>query len=207
MVKRKLTSVIVLLFIGLASVGWAAQPLDELKAPIEEIVTILRDPTYRDISQREQQREEMWKVALNIFDFATIARGTLKRHRWKGLTSQQKQEFTDVFTRFVGNNYFNRIQGNYQDEQVVFLGQRMKSNSKALVETKILREEIEIPVDYSMWQRQGEWKIYNVYVEGVSLVGNYRNEFERFLQKQTPDQLIEQLKEKVAEQQEVAPAK
>ena len=207
MVKRKLISVIVILFIGLASPGLAAQPLDELKAPIEEIITILRDPRYKDISQREQQREKMWQVAQNIFDFEAIARSTLKRHRWKSLTSQQQQKFTDVFARFVGNNYFNSIQGNYQNEQVVFLGQRMKSNSKALVETKILREEIEIPVDYSMWRRQGKWMIFNVYVEGVSLLVNYRNDFERFLEDQTPDQLIERLKEKVAEHKEVAPTK
>jgi phospholipid transport system substrate-binding protein len=78
----------------------------------------------------------------------------------------------------------------------VFVEETMKSDIKALVETKILREALEIPVDYSMWTRGGTWRIYNVTIEGASLLGNYRNEFERVLQKESPDHLIALLKEK-----------
>ena len=114
-----------------------------------------------------------------------------------GFTKQERKDFTEVFTDFLGNNYFNQIQGKYRNEEVVFLGETLKTDTKAMVESKILREAVEIPVDYSMWKRDGRWRIYNVHIEGASLLGNYRNEFERVLQKEPPRQLIDKLKEKV----------
>jgi len=142
----------------------------------------------------------MWEIARKIFDFEAIARGTLTRFRWEGFIPRQREEFTDVFTEFVGNNYFNKIQGEYHNEEVVFLKQEMLTESKARVMTKIRRESIEIPVDYSMWMRDGGWKIFNVYIEGVSLLGNYRNEFERFLTNSSIQNLISELKKKVERQ-------
>jgi phospholipid transport system substrate-binding protein len=184
----------------MAHLAHGAQPLDELKGPIEQVINILRDPQYKDASKKDLQREKMWEIARKIFDFEAIARGTLTRYRWEGLTPGQREEFTDVFTEFVGNNYFNKIQGEYHNEEVVFLKQEMLTESKARVMTKIRRESIEIPVDYSMWMRDGHWKIFNVYIEGVSLLGNYRNEFERFLTNSSIEDLISELKKKVERQ-------
>lgn len=182
----------------------AADPMEALRGPIEQVIGLLRDPRYKDGANVEEQREKMWAVAREIFDFEAIARGTLKRHRWAEMTPAQHREFTDVFTDFVGNNYFNQIQGKYRNERVEFLDQIMRSENKAVVRTRILREAVEIPVDYSMWLRGGAWKIYNVNIEGVSLLGNYRNEFERILQKDSPETLINMLRDKVAEQKSTA---
>jgi phospholipid transport system substrate-binding protein len=180
--------------------AYGAQPLDELKGPIEQVINILRDPQYKDAAKKDLQREKMWEIARKIFDFEAIARGTLTRFRWDGFTPRQREEFTDVFTEFIGNNYFNKIQGEYHNEEVVFLKQEMFTESKARVMTKIRRESIEIPVDYSMWVRNDRWKIFNVYIEGVSLLGNYRNEFERFLTNSSIGDLISELKKKVDRQ-------
>ena len=185
---------------GMTHLAYGAQPLDELKGPIEQIINILRDPQYKDAAKKDLQREKMWEIARKIFDFEAIARGTLTRFRWDGFTPRQREEFTDVFTEFIGNNYFNKIQGEYHNEEVVFLKQEMFTESKARVMTKIRRESIEIPVDYSMWVRDGGWKIFNVYIEGVSLLGNYRNEFERFLTNSSIGDLISELKKKVDRQ-------
>ena len=92
-----------------------------------------------------------------------------------------------------------------RNEKVIFLDEIMKTEKKALVKTKILREAVEIPVNYSMWKRQGRWRIYNVSVEGASLLGNYRNEFEQILRKETPERFIEMLKEKVKTQNATGP--
>jgi phospholipid transport system substrate-binding protein len=185
---------------GMTHLAYGAQPLDELKGPIEQVINILRDPQYKDAAKKDLQREKMWEIARKIFDFEAIARGTLTRFRWDGFTPRQREEFTDVFTEFIGNNYFNKIQGEYHNEEVVFLKQEMFTESKARVMTKIRRESIEIPVDYSMWVRNDRWKIFNVYIEGVSLLGNYRNEFERFLTNSSIGDLISELKKKVDRQ-------
>ena len=191
---------LILIIFGITHLTYGAQPLDELKGPIEQVINILRDPQYKDASKKDLQREKMWEIARRVFDFEAIARGTLTRFRWDGFTLRQKEEFTDMFTEFIGNNYFNKIQGEYHNEEVVFLKQEMLTESKARVMTKIQRESIEIPVDYSMWMRDGGWKIFNVYIEGVSLLGNYRNEFERFLTNSSIEDLISVLKKKVERQ-------
>ena len=198
--KRTIFSALILISFGITHLAYGAQPLDELKGPIEQVINILRDPQYKDASQKDLQREKMWEIARKIFDFEAIARGTLTRFRWDGFTPGQREEFTDVFTEFIGNNYFNKIQGEYHNEEVVFLKQEMFTDSKARVMTKIRRESIEIPVDYSMWIRNDRWKIFNVYIEGVSLLGNYRNEFERFLTNSSIGDLISELKKKVERQ-------
>ena len=197
---KTVCSILILMSVGLIHLAYGAQPLDELKGPIEEVINILRDPQYKDAAKKDLQREKMWEIARQIFDFEAIARGTLTRFRWDGFTPRQREEFTDVFTQFIGNNYFNKIQGEYHNEEVVFLKQEMFTDTKARVMTKIRRESIEIPVDYSMWLRNDRWKIFNVYVEGVSLLGNYRNEFERFLTHSSIGDLISELKNKVEQQ-------
>jgi phospholipid transport system substrate-binding protein len=189
-----------LIIFAMAHVAYAAQPLEELKGPVDQIVNILRDPQYNDPSKKELQREKMWEIARKIFDFEAIARGTITRYRWAGFTPQQREEFTDVFTKFIGNIYFKKIQSEYHNEKVVFLKQEMFTESKARVMTKIQRDTVETPVDYSMWLRDGHWKIFNVYVEGVSLLGDYRNQFERFLTNQSVQDLISALKKKVEQQ-------
>lgn len=193
-------SALILISFGVAHLAYGAQPLDELKGPIEQVIHILKDPQYKDAAKKDLQREKMWEIARKIFDFEAIARGTLTRFRWNGFTPREREEFTDVFTEFIGNNYFNKIQGEYHNEEVVFLKQEMLTESKARVMTKIRRESIETPVDYSMWIRNGGWKIFNVYIEGVSLLGNYRNEFERFLTNSSIGDLISELKKKVERQ-------
>jgi phospholipid transport system substrate-binding protein len=199
---KTIGSALILIIFGMTHLVYGAQPLEELKGPIEQVINILRDPQYKDVSKKDLQRGKMWEIARKIFDFEAIARGTLTRFRWDGFTPRQREEFTDVFTEFIGNNYFNKIQGEYHNEEVVFLKQEMFTESKARVMTKIRRESIEIPVDYSMWMRDGGWKIFNVYIEGVSLLGNYRNEFERFLTISSIEDLISELKKKVERQKQ-----
>jgi phospholipid transport system substrate-binding protein len=191
---------LILIIFGMTHVAHAAQPMDELKGPVEQIVNILRDPQYKDPSKKNLQREKMWDIARQIFDFKAIARGTISRYRWSEFTTKQQEEFTNVFTEFIGNLYFKKIQSEYHNEKVVFLKQEMFTESKARVMTKIQRDSVETPVDYSMWLQDGHWKIFNVYVEGVSLLGNYRDQFERFLTNSSIDDLISVLKKKVEQQ-------
>ena len=192
--------VLTFILFGMTHLAHAAQPMDALRGPIDQIVNVLRDPQYKAASKKALQREKMWEIAKKIFDFQAIARGTITRYRWAEFTPKEREEFTDVFTKFIGNVYFKKIQSEYNNEKVVFLKQEMFTPSKARVMTKIQRGTVEIPIDYSMWLRDGSWKIFNVYVEGVSLLGNYRDQFERFLTNSSIRDLISELKKKVEAQ-------
>ena len=196
------TTLVIILAVGIMApaaraVTEAPGPMQSLQKPVEQFLHILTDPRYKSGDHIKEQREKLWAIAGDVFGFEAIARGTLKRNRWKSWTPEQRREFTDVFTEFLGKNYFNQIQGKFQNERIIFLSEVMKTEKKALVKTKIIRKAVEIPVDYSMWKRKGIWRVYNVHVEGTSLLGNYRNEFERVLRQEPPEHLIKLLKEKV----------
>ena len=107
----------------------------------------------------------------------------------------------DAFTDLLANNYIRRIQSGFRNEKVVFTGEEVVTNTKAVVRTKIVREGGEIPVDYSLKAEGAGWRIYDINIEGVSLVQNYRSQFSQILLKESPDQLIERVRKKNKEEE------
>lgn len=185
----------VLLLAATASAG--PRPMEALRGPIEAGIALLRDPQYADAAKKDQQREEMWKIVRQAFDFRLIAARALGRN-WSRFSPEQKEAFTDAFATLLGNTYIGKIQGEFSDERVDFLQEEMVADNKAVIRTRILRKNAEIPVDYNMVLRNGLWRVYDVKVEGIGLVLNYRKQFKSFLAKETgtPDGLIESLREK-----------
>lgn len=187
--------VMVMAWIGTASPASGKEPLDELKQPIDKVIEILRDPLYRDEAKKKLQREKIWDVIRTHFDFLEISKRSLARN-WLVFTPKERKEFTEVFGDFLGEIYIDKLQGEFQDEKVVYVGQEMVSDSKALVKTTVIRKTAEIPMNYSMLKNNDGWKIYDVNIEGVSLVQNYRTQFNQTLSKESPAQLIERLRNK-----------
>jgi phospholipid transport system substrate-binding protein len=186
-------------FLLTASMTAAAQlkPLEELKPPIDSFITILNDPKYKsnDESLKAQQRDQMLKIAKDIFDFEEVSKRALSRN-WRKFSVAEQKKFTEVFGSFIGYTYIDKIQGEYHNEKVVYGDEQIVDQKWALVRTKIKRETLEIPVDYKMKLIGGHWKVFDVLVEGVSLVKNYRTQFNSILRKEKPAQLIERLEKK-----------
>jgi len=194
--KRYLIFLMFFLTLGIYGAALAAQPIDAIRAPMNKIIEILKDPQYQSASQKANQRQKIWLIINIFFDFEEISRRTLARF-WNDFTHEQQQEFVKTFSEFLANIYLKRIQSAYKNETVVFIGQDQLSDTKASVKTKVIRDgSIEIPVDYSLTQKDTAWKVYDVAIEGVSLVKNYRTQFRGILLKQEPVQLIETLKKK-----------
>lgn len=170
-------------------------PLAFLQPKIEKGIEILRDPRYKAPEKKEEQREAIWETVHDAFDFTEISIRSLALG-WRQLSESQKAEFVDTFTELLKTNYLDKLQGAYQNEKVIFLGEEALSEDKAMVKTKVIRENTEIPMDYSMRYRDGNWRIYDIRIEGVSLVKNYRTQFRDMLGKMQPDELIRELKEK-----------
>jgi phospholipid transport system substrate-binding protein len=179
-----------------------AGPMDMLKVPIDEVVSILNDPQFKNAASdpdvKKAQREKLWKVMDGIFDYTFISKSTLGRFHWeKTFSTLQQNEFVTVFSKFLGNTYLEKIQEGYQNEKVIFLSEEIINPSKAVVKTSISGKKTEIPVDYLMRGKDGDWRIYDVNIEGVSLVQNYRSQFNSFLLNNSADKLIDQLKSKI----------
>ena len=167
---------LVLVFAG-AAMGAAGSPTDALKAPLDRSVQVLKDPKYQtdDSALKIEQRDKIWDIVAGIFDFTEVSRRALARN-WKSFSPEQQKDFVAVFSKMLGNIYVDRIQTGFSDQN-------------------------KIPVDYSLKKKDNRWLVYDVKVEGVSLIKNYRTQFNDILRKEKPAQLIERLKDKVAEQE------
>jgi phospholipid transport system substrate-binding protein len=188
------------LLLVLPGTAVSMEPMVVIKAPIDTVIAILNDPQYEVAGTRSAQRDEIWKNVKPMFDFNEISRRAVARN-WQDFNDAEKAAFTEVFSQFLGNTYIDKIQGEYHNEKIVYLGQDFYSDVYAEVKTNIVRESLEIPVNYRMMRDgDGNWKVYDVIVEGVSLVKNYRTQFASLLRKEKPAQLIERLDEKLAEQ-------
>jgi phospholipid transport system substrate-binding protein len=187
---------ILLLLTESVGLSAAASPMEALKIPIENVLSLLKDPKYQDPDQRQQQRDKIFAITRKLFDYTEMSKRTLARN-WKSFSPQEQSQFVDVFADHLSNSYMDKIQGEYKGETVIFLGQEMVADGKALVSTKVQRQPSDISVDYSMMLVDNQWRVYDVNIEGVSLIKNYRTQFDQILVKESPAQLIERLKKKV----------
>ncbi len=192
--------IVMLFFIQAPSYAEVLSPRAALQGPIDEIMKVLNDPAFKAPDQRANQRNKIWEIANPMFDFPEISRRSVGKP-WKKFSDQEKNRFTEVFSKFFGATYIDKLQGEYHNEKIK-IGKELIKGNRALVQTKLLRESTAITLDFRMKQNDGQWKIYDVLVEdGVSLVKNYRVQFSSALQKESPAQLIEKLEKKLAEQQ------
>ena len=193
----KLISMIAALLV-LPSFVLAASPMETLKKPVQEGIDLLRDPAYAAADKKAEQRDRIWATVQEIFDFRLISASALGRN-WKRFNAAEKTEFTSVFSQLMGKTYIGKIQGQYSDEELVFLGEELISDKKALVRSEIVRRDARIPVDYYMRRKNDQWLVYDVKVEGIGLVLNYRRQFNTFMASDDtkPMELIEKLKAKL----------
>jgi len=202
MTDKIFAGLLTLLLLTAAPTGAVAstEPMAAIKGPIDEVIEILNDPQYKDAGTKQSQRNAIWKVVEPMFDFEEVSRRAVARY-WSRFTDAEKKAFVDVFAQFLGNTYIDKIQGEYHNEKIVYLGQEILQEVYAEVKTNIVRETVEIPVNYRMRKYgDGHWRVYDIIVEGVSLVKNYRTQFASILKKKKPSQLIDQLNEKLTEQ-------
>ncbi len=182
------------------AVGATMEPMAIIKEPIDAVIAILNDPKYKVEGTKSAQRDEIWKVVRPMFDFEEISKRAVARD-WRRFSPQEKTTFADVFAQFLGNTYIDKIQGEYHNEQIVYLSQEFYSDLYAEVKTNLVREALVIPVNYRLIKNDdGKWQVYDIIVEGVSLVKNYRTQFASILRTKKPADLIEQLNRKLTEQ-------
>jgi len=204
--RKQIMFVIFALIVTIPCSAKGIEPLDALKVPVDQVLGILQDPQYQDAARKDAQREKIWETIRQAFDFEIMAKLALARN-WKKFTVPQRKEFTGLFAELLESTYVDKIQGGYEEEKILYLGQKMVSDSKARVTTKMLRSGVDTPIVYSMLKRNDVWKVYDVKIEGVSLIKNYRTQFSNILAQDSPVQLIERLKHKIELQKKNRTAK
>ncbi len=173
----------------------AGSPLQRVQDHVEKALVVLRDPALGDGNSVQEKKKRIWAIVESIFDFSELSKRALGR-RWLQFDKRQQEEFTDLFSRLLGDVYMDRIL-DYQNERVVFDKELAKSEKKAVVKSRIVSRSREIAMDYRMIIRGGEWRVYDVLVEGVSLVRNYKSQFKEILREKSPEELLQIIREKV----------
>jgi len=188
------TAAALVVAVALQPRAWAGQPADQLFAHIDEVLRILDDAEIRKPAKSQEQRQAIRRIANDIFDFEEISRRSLGRH-WQARTATERDEFVQLFGDLLERAYFGRIES-YSGEKVAFLGDAIDGDL-ATVRTKIVTKQgSEIPVDYRMLRRGDRWRAYDVVIEGVSLVANYRAQFDKIIQRTSYQQLVKQVRER-----------
>lgn len=188
--------VIVGILWSLSTSSYAEQPLDILRNSVDESINILNDSGYEDSSRKETQRQKLWLILKQIFDFQEFTKLALGRN-WNTFTPPQQREFTELFSKFVNIYYLTRLQDRYHNEEVIFINQNLISSTRAVVHVKVLWKNQEVPVDIKMLRRRDTWRVYDIVALGISAVKFYRAQFQELLRNESPAQVIERLKVKI----------
>jgi phospholipid transport system substrate-binding protein len=183
-----------LLALSFAGAAWAGIPTDQLKGAIDRVVKTMDDPAYKGESKGSERRRTIRKIADDIFDFHEISRRALARH-WQTLSDKQREEFVGLFADLLERSYISKIEL-YGGEKIVYSNERIDGDL-ATVATKIVTKNgTDVPVEYRMHKRGDRWLVYDVNIEGVSLVSNYRTQFNKIIQTASYNELVQKLKTK-----------
>jgi len=172
---------------------FADGPLNTVRQEIQKVLDVLRDSSLGP----EVKKEKLRTFYGQMFDEVELSRRTLGAN-WRKLNPAQQQEFVRLFRGILEKAYIDKLLA-YTDEKIVFGRETTLASNQAQVQTKVITASREIPIDYRVILKNGTWKVYDVIVENVSLVQNYRSQFRSILAKNTPDQLLEILRKKVKE--------
>ncbi|MBU1140118.1 MAG: ABC transporter substrate-binding protein [Proteobacteria bacterium] len=176
---------------ALASLG----PTEELKPTLNKIIDILADSSLSGIQHKEERRAKIMAIATQGFDFPEMAKLVLGK-TWNTIDQQQQTHFEQLFTKLLENTYIGKLES-YSGQEVKFQDERIKGD-KAQVSTVVDNNGVAIPVHYVMLQKESSWKVYDINIEGVSLVRNFREQFKSILRKEKFDGLVKVIEEKNA---------
>jgi len=187
-------AILAVVVVGLSVVpGYAGAPTEAMKATVDEVLRIVRDRDLKQKGKADERRQQLEKVVEARFDYVEMSRRALGAP-WKQLTDQQKQEFVDLFRTLLTNSYADKIE-TYSGEGVQYLNERTEKEYSE-VRTKVLSGKTEIPLDYRLINKAEDWRVYDVVVDNISLVNNYRGQFTKILRASSYSDLVDQLRKK-----------
>jgi len=195
------------LFLSIISVSVGAAdlttPTGRIKDSVNKVLKVLKDESL----DREARWEKVGIVINDSFDFRSMSQSVLATN-WKKATPEERQQFVVFFSQYLEDTYRTKIEA-YTDQRVEFIGETIRGK-KAVVETLIITDNSEIPINYKLKNNDGIWFAYDVVIEGISLVNNYRNSFAAIVKNDGMNGLLDDIQTRInkykASQKKTAPA-
>jgi phospholipid transport system substrate-binding protein len=172
----------------------ASNVTDGLKSTIDQVITIVTDPKYKENS--EARRQKLRTIINPKFNYVEMGKRSLS-HEWKKLTPKQRKEFVGLFEKLLENSYAAKIES-YQNEQINYLDEIIKGKY-AMVKTEVVRKAEAVGVDYKLLKTNNQWQVYDFIIEGVSMIRNYRSQFSKIIRKDSFQALLDKMSKKVSE--------
>jgi phospholipid transport system substrate-binding protein len=191
MIRTVIFGLMLTLMLGAAGV-WAGQPTEIAKQVIERALEALREP-----GSAAARRQKVKRIVDPYFDYQEMAKRSLGP-TWGRLSAGQRHEFVQLFAELLEASYSDKIEKYAQHVKIDYAGEIL-DDGYAEVRTVVLRTNDRIPLNYRLLQENGGWKVYDVVIEGVSLVSNYRSQFSRIIHESSYAELVRRLKTKVSE--------
>ena len=200
MIKFKTVSLMTIITLAAsltALAAYAATPKDAVEVQVQKVITTLAEPAFKD-QPREAKIEKIRSIINDIFDYTELSRRTLGRD-WAKFNPTQQQEFIRLFSDLLEKTYADRLLA-YSNEKVVFDKENMLNEGQAEVFSNVFTADgKKIPLDYRLILKDGQWRVYDVIIEGISLIRNYRDQFRDILAKNPPEQVLKVLRDKARE--------
>jgi phospholipid transport system substrate-binding protein len=175
--------------------AWAGAPTDQLRGRVDRVLEVLEDPALKSEARVGERRAAIRAMAQEIFDFRELSQRALARH-WQARTPAERDEFVPLFADLLERSYIGKIEMYSGGDRIQYLAETAEGD-QAAVRTKIVTKSgTEIPVDYRMHRVGDQWLVYDVAIEGVSLVANYRAQFNKIIQTSSFRGLVEKLSAK-----------
>ncbi len=172
----------------------AGLPTEQVRSTVDKVLTILQNSNLKSEAKSKERRQQLRQTILARFDFTEMAKRSLGQ-QWGRRSAKEQAEFVKVFTDLVEGAYTSKIES-YNGEKVLYTRENQDSNS-AEVDTKIATKKgEEFAINYKLHPIKGEWKVYDVVIENISLVNNYRSQFNRILSNSSYEDLVQKIKEK-----------
>jgi phospholipid transport system substrate-binding protein len=189
---QRVTVMLTFLALGIVPAVLAGPATDQIKPQIDRFVATLEDPALKGDGQTAERRQRLRAITDGVFDWTEMAKRTLGRH-WAGRTAAEQQEFVTLFREVLERAYVAKIE-RYTGEPITYVGE-LADGEVTTVRTKITtRQNQEVPIDYRMYRNGDRWRVYDVLIESISLINNYRTQFDGIIKTSSYEELVRRLR-------------
>lgn len=173
----------------------AGEPTDQIRETVDKVLQILRNPALKGEAKSKERRAQVRAVLKERIDFTEMSRRSLAVH-WARRSDKERKEFVELFTSLLDHAYTSRIEG-YTDEKILYTGEKVEGEFAEVQSKIVTKRGTEIPIEYRTKKADGRWWVYDVVIEGVSLVNNYRGQFNKIVRNQGYPELVRKMDAKL----------
>ena len=201
------TMLSILLVMGLLDRVQAGEPQEKIRQTVNAILDILADASLKGPEHTRERRAKIRQTVLQRFGFEEMAQRAMGVH-WRKLTAEQKKELVPLFSDLLERSYINKIEGYGSNKNNIrYLKESVDKDGYAAVLTEIVTRDLNVEVEYRLLQRDGDWQVYDVVIEGVSLVNNYRTQFNKIIRQESYEALVKQMQQKLEQEEAIEGSK